>query len=221
MELTVRTLRRRWKPVKEKLARQRSDHPTNVRFHRACSWLQRVEQMPDGEDLDLRLTCLWIAFNALYGQWDERRAEPRADRECWREFLGIMLDLDAGEHLKRFLVDGRDEVLGILDDAYLAGFFWRDPSSQRAQRTTRDRRQAAGWYVEEKWSMVLESLVEHIYLLRCQLLHGASTYGSKLNRQSLQRCVEVLHQLLVAFLQIWVEAGDRRSWGPMCYPPVD
>ena len=67
---TIRDLRRRWKPHKERLGVLRKEHPTSVRFHRACSWMARVEQMPDGQDHDLGLVGLWIAFNSLYGQWD-------------------------------------------------------------------------------------------------------------------------------------------------------
>ena len=67
---TVHDLRRRWKPHKERLAALGGERPTSIRFHRACSWLAHVEQMPDGQDHDLGLVSLWIAFNALYGKWD-------------------------------------------------------------------------------------------------------------------------------------------------------
>ena len=53
--LTIRDLRRRWKPYKERLSSVRSDHPTLVRFHRACNWLARVEKMDPDQDSDLAL----------------------------------------------------------------------------------------------------------------------------------------------------------------------
>jgi hypothetical protein len=74
--LTVRDLRRRWKPHKERLG----ENPTNIRFHRACSWLQRVEDNPD--DLDDALLSQWTAINALHGQWDDLQKEPVADQAC-------------------------------------------------------------------------------------------------------------------------------------------
>ena len=37
--LTVRDLRRLWKPHKERLNGHAAEHPTTIRFHRACSWL--------------------------------------------------------------------------------------------------------------------------------------------------------------------------------------
>jgi hypothetical protein len=42
---SVHHLRRQWKPHKERLAIERSEHPTAIRFHRACSWIGEIEQM--------------------------------------------------------------------------------------------------------------------------------------------------------------------------------
>ena len=67
---SVHDLRHRWKPHKERLAALKGEQATSIRFHRACSWMARVEQMPEGQDHDLGLVSLWIAFNSLYGQWD-------------------------------------------------------------------------------------------------------------------------------------------------------
>ena len=85
---TIRQLRRRWKPHKEHLRASQSDHPTPIRFHRACSWLARVEQFDD----DFALLCQWTAFNALYGQWDSKGRDPKADKASWRAFLDKILN---------------------------------------------------------------------------------------------------------------------------------
>jgi hypothetical protein len=82
--LTVRELRRRWKPHKERLG----SHPTAVRFHRACSWLDRAEKLDGTADADLVLMNQWIALNALYGRWD---ATARGDRQVKRAHLGVEL----------------------------------------------------------------------------------------------------------------------------------
>jgi len=219
MVSTVRQLRRRWKPNKERLAAKRGDHPTNVRFHRTCSWLQRVEQVEDAQDQDVVLTCQWVAFNALYGQWDQRAREPRPDRECWRRFLDRVLKLDADDQIEAVLTEHKKLVMAILDDNYLGDYFWRDPSTKRANQTSRDRRQAATWYIEKRWALILEHLVDRIYLLRCQLIHGAATHGSQLNRKSLKRCNTMLGHLLPAILMVIIEHGADEDWGPMCYPP--
>jgi hypothetical protein len=86
---TVRDLRHRWKPHKERLLATRGEQATSIRFHRACSWMARVEQMAEGQEHDLSLVSLWIAFNSLYGQWDSCKREPKPDRESWRLFISF------------------------------------------------------------------------------------------------------------------------------------
>lgn len=216
--LTVRDLRRRWKPHKTRLHALRKNHPTPIRFHRCCSWLERVEAM-NGEDPDLTLAAQWIAFNALYGQWDERLREPAADRECWRRFLDRIVRLDRDGRIPATLDAHRKLVLAILDDAYLANFFWKDPSPKKALQTTRDRRQASLWYQERRYGIILESTVDRIYLLRCQILHGAATHNSRLNRTPLRRCTTMLSHLLPAILLVLIDHGADEDWGAMCYPP--
>ena len=56
--------------------------------------------------------------------------------------------------------------------------------------------------------------------MRCQLVHGAATYGGKLNRTSLKHCVTMMQRLLPAMLLVWIDHGADEDWGPMCYPPV-
>lgn len=217
---TVRDLRRRWKPVKDRLTQRQADHPTAIRFHRACSWLAEVEMIDDGQDMDRTLIHQWIAFNALYGQWNERAAEPVGDRECWRRFLDRILALDRDSRLSDMLQREKRLVMAILDDAYLTGFFWKDPSTRRAMQTTRDKRNASTWYIEKRWALVLEQTVDRVYLLRCQLVHGAATCGGGLNRKSLRRCIAMMRHLLPVLLLVWIDHGSDEDWGPMCYPPV-
>lgn len=216
--MTTRDLRRKWKPQKERLAAVDKQHPTNVRFHRAGSWLQRAEGLED--DFDLQLICLWTAFNALYGRWDDRLNEPIGDRECWRQFLDRMLELDDEGRLAGVLTNEKKLVMSLLDDHYLGNYFWRDPDPKKALATTNDRRKAATWYIEQNWAMILERAVERIYTLRCQMIHGAATHNSKQNRTSLKRCTMMMNHLLPAILEVWVGHAADEDWGTMCYPPV-
>ena len=57
--------------------------------------------------------------------------------------------------------------------------------------------------------------------MRCQLVHGAATYGGKLNRTSLKRCVVMMQRLLPALPSVRIDHGADEDWGPMCYPPMD
>ena len=217
---TVRDLRRKWKPHKERLIAVRQDHPTTIRFHRACSWMSEVEQFDPVRHADQILLHQWIAFNALYGQWDQTALEPAADRRSWQAFLGKVRALDESSHLANVLQDHKLLVLSILEDEYLNHYFWEDPSAKSAGKARTGRHKALSWYVEGRWLNILDQVVNRIYLLRCQLSHGAATCGSRLNRSSLKHCVTMMSLLLPAILQVWIDHGADEDWGPMCYPPM-
>lgn len=216
----VRDLRRRWKPHKERLAATKGEQATSIRFHRACSWMARVEQMPNGEEHDLALVSLWIAFNAIYGQWDAQRREPRPDREIWRAFVDRLLTLDRDGYVASTLREHKRLVMSLLGDEYLSGFFWQEPSAKRAGQSRKAAYDAQTWYIEQRWAKVLDEVMDRVYLMRCQLVHGAATYGGKLNRTSLRRCVMMMQRLLPALLLVWIDHGADEDWGPMCYPPT-
>ena len=104
---TVHDLRGQWQPHKERLAAIRGDHPTAIRFHRACSWLSQVEKYDPIKDADQVLIHQWIAFNSLYGQWDEAALEPASDRRCWQMFLRRVMSLErVGSLVPMFLHGG-------------------------------------------------------------------------------------------------------------------
>jgi len=218
--LTVRQLRRRWKPHKERLLEQGGEQATSIRFHRACSWMARVEKNEGTPDHDLDLISLWIAFNALYGQWDEREREPKPDRKSWRSFVDTLLRLDASNHLADSLVEHKRLVMSLLEDEHLSTFFWEEPSAKRAGQSKKAKYNAQSWYVERRWTMVLDHVLERVYLMRCQLVHGAATHGGKLNRTSLRRCVMMMQRLLPACLSVWIDHGADEDWGSLCYPPL-
>lgn len=219
--LTVRDLRRRWKPHKERLHQIQPDHPTTIRFHRSCSWLDQSQALIEGTHYDLALINQWIAFNALYGQWNPDNNEPCPDRESWRRFCNVILEIDHTQDVEATLTEHKRLVMTLLDDEYLSSFYWKEPSEKRARQAKKSKFDARTWYLEKRWLMILERCLERVYLLRCQLIHGAATYGGKLNRTSLRRCVMMLACLLPAMLKVFADRGADRDWGLLCYPPMN
>jgi hypothetical protein len=142
---TVRDLRRCWKPHKERLSAGGGEQPTSIRFHRACSWIDRVEKNAECEDYDVDLVCLWIAFNSLYGQWDEKTREPRPDRERWRAFVDSILRLDETGYVAASLVEHKRLVMTLLEDEYLSSYFWKEPGAKRAGQSKKSKYNAQSW----------------------------------------------------------------------------
>ena len=104
-------------------------------------WLCSVERVAGSvtsrstircQDTDQVLIHQWIAFNSLYGQWDEVALEPASDRRCWQAFLGRVISLDRAGHLLSLLQDHKPLVLCILEDEYLNQYFWQDPCEKTA-----------------------------------------------------------------------------------------
>jgi hypothetical protein len=215
---TVHLLRRRWKPTKEKLADSESHQPLLIRVHRACSWMQCVEDLSDAA-VDERLVFQWIALNTLYGRWDDRRREPISDVKTLPLFFDPLFKIDVDGRLAQFLIDERDLVMSIFEEPHLSSFFWEAPSAGRARQTMSTRHQAKTWYVEKRWRMILDRLIERIYLLRCQIVHGASTCRGKWNRAALRRCSAMLETLIYTALLIVIDHGADQDWGTLCYPP--
>ena len=176
--------------------------------------------MAENEDSDLALVSQWIAFNSLYGQWDAGRREPKHDRECWRAFVDHILRIDRDNQVVAALEENKRLAMSLVEDEYLSNYFWRDPPSRPIGPSKKAKRNAQTWYLEGRWTMVLDELLDRIYLMRCQLVHGAATCGGKLNRTSLRRCTLMLQHLMTTFLSVWIDHGADVDWGRMCYPPL-
>jgi hypothetical protein len=54
-----------------------------IRVHRALSWWERAGQLDPEDNPEGRLLFAWIAFNALYGSWNDGGGGPASDREGW------------------------------------------------------------------------------------------------------------------------------------------
>jgi hypothetical protein len=188
-----------------------------IRVHRSLSWLERAfatdaEQEPDG-----RLLFGWIAFNALYGRWDEQQGYAAKDRESWKEFACEVLRRDSGERVGLQLKALRDDVLKLLDNKFLDPQFWKDPSAKRKRRSYFA---AQAHFHERRWQALTLAVLDRIYTLRGQLVHGAATRGSRLNRTSLQVSCRVLEGILVPLLEIVINQRADDNWPPLCYPPI-
>lgn len=221
--VTVRELRRRWKPRKDELAGSTRHEAMLVRVHRCLSWMAEVERIlaEHGESaLDLAIVLRWIALNALYGVWDPETRQPIGDRECIEGFCAKVREVDTEGRVEAVLRDKRRQAMDIFRDAYLTSHFWREPTKARFTRPARDAELAKNWYAANQLDRVLLRLLERIYFLRCQIVHGAATCGGRLNRTAVRRCAVMLGHLVQAIVLVMIDHGWDEDWGPLSYPPL-
>jgi len=172
------------------------------------------------DSADDQLIFSWTALNSLYGRWDPERREPAADIQCLKQFFDDLFEIDEEARLAQFLEENRDAVMAVFDNQFLARQFWNAPDLERADKRAPLRHKANSWYIEKRYSLMLEKLVLNIYYLRCQLIHGAATRGSSLNRDTVGECLHALRLLLPPVLEVIITHGKDGDWGMVCYPVV-
>jgi hypothetical protein len=116
-----------------------------------------------------------------------------------------------------FAASSNGRVKQIGHDRDRLPHIWQEPNDGRARRA---KLQAQTWFLERRWPLVLDHLIERIYLMRCQLMHGAATFGGKLNRDSLKRRAMMLVHLVEATSLVVIDHAADEDWKIMYYPPL-
>lgn len=190
-----------------------------IRVHRSLSWLKRASEF-DARQPEAKFLFLWISLNSLYSRWNAEKNAPDIDTHARRDFLARVCALDK-ESILAMLRGSRGLVNKLLSDPFLADVFWRDPAHPKAK----------GWATEDSNFIdrnlkaadavrVLGQAVDRMFVLRGQIVHGASTGGSKLNRKGLNYCLLMLELLVPLVQQIVIERDCNDDWPALCYPPT-
>ena len=189
-----------------------------IRVHRSLSWLKRAAQFND-EQREAKFLFLWIALNSLYSRWNAGNNAPDYDSASRDDFFAKVFQMDPmllAEKLRRH----RGLVKKILSDPYLAEVFWRQPDHPKAKGwATEDSNYIDRNFKDQNYCKVLTQVMHRLFVLRGQLVHGASTGGSRLNRSSLRYCLELLSIFVPLIQHIVIEHGCGDGWQELCYPP--
>lgn len=210
--------------LKEKMQQKRdtlSDaHAT--RLHRAISWLQCAQQQA-GEP-DVQFISLWIAFNACYGVAEEK-LQSLAEREMFQRFIYKLVKQDSQKLIYNALWEKYSgPVKALIKNPYVYQPFWL------AQRDS----EAADWQVRFDKSSVaalnalsrqhvpelLGIVLDRLYVLRNQIMHGGATFRSSVNRTQVRDGCHLLNHLLPIIVDLMLEAAQE-DWGDIYYPVVN
>ena len=74
--------------------------------------------------------------------------------------------------------------------------------------------------MEKRWRDFLALALDRVCVLRGQIVHGAATRGSSLNRAVLRQCSQVLEGLLPPILYLAIEHGAHDDWPLLCSPKL-
>lgn len=179
-----------------------------LRLRRSISWLDGAQQVESGvkekdKNLSAQFIFFWISFNALYVRnFDEFFDGNFRDGE--KEFKKYFDDILIIEGVKTrihkvFNDDILWEIHSLTKNIFVRSKFWRNydkikrffqpnvlPKIPRIRQTRK----------------ILHRVFECLYVLRNQLMHGGSTWGSKLNKKQLRLGIKIMQCLLPIFMEI-------------------
>lgn len=192
----------------------------NIRLHRAISWLSCAEKQT--KDIDLYFLTQWIAFNSCYAL-DQNNQEQKTEREKFRQFIHNLVKHDAEQRIFNMLWDKFSGPIRVLiQNPYIFRTFWdfqRGDVKDWKKAFERSNDEASKYLAKKNVEGLLEILLDRLYILRNQLIHGGSTYNSKINRPQVKDGSRILELLIPVIIETIMQHPEE-DWGPLLFPVI-
>lgn len=191
-----------------------------IRLHRSISWLQCAEEQT--HDSDLMFISQWIAFNACYAM-DANSQSKKTEREKFRGFISRLVEHDPEKRIFNILWQKfSGPVKMLIENQYVFRGFWdfhRGDTAEWEKAFARSNDDAIRFLSANNVAGLLEIVLDRLYILRNQLIHGGSTYKSKLNRKSVKDGSKLLEVLIPIIIDIIMQ-NPEEEWGNLLFPVV-
>ncbi|EAT11576.1 hypothetical protein HF888_12355 [Bermanella marisrubri] len=207
--------------LKEKRGELSETHAT--RLHRAISWLKCAEEQ--SENPDLQLISLWIAFNACYAV-DEGGSESLAEQFAFQRFVSKLVRHDQSQAIYACLWQTYSgPVKALIKNPYVYHGFWlakrRDIEDESwSEQFDRSSVEALNFLSRQNVEGLLGIVLDRLFVLRNQVIHGGATYQSQINRTQVSDGVKLLGALVPTVLEIMLDTPEE-DWGDIYYPVIN
>lgn len=210
--------------LKEKERRLRSGFPETMglRVHRAISWIGRAQK--EVSDPDAAFLFFWIAFNAAYA--NEKDVDlPVGERQQFGELLRRIVQLDTSARLHAAVANRfQGPIRKLLENRYVFRPFWLNTNGIAGNEDWQKQFVASAnairrSMIDNDTARVLHIVFDRLYVLRCQIMHGGTTWGSYVNRDQVKDGAEILGVLLPIMVDLMLDNPDE-DWGRPFYPVV-
>ena len=191
-----------------------------IRLHRAISWLAAAEGSL--HDNDTRFVQLWIAFNAAYaGEF------PNEQDECQRvtDFVTRLVSSDVQNRLHAMLFKQfSGPIRQLIDNRYTYAPFWialrdHDATERWKQRFDASRKNAMEAVMAHRTAELLCLVLDRLYVLRNQLIHGGATWNGTVNRVQLREACALMSTLVPTIIEVMM-SGNAFEGDSIAYPLV-
>ncbi|CUJ83495.1 hypothetical protein RUE5091_00117 [Ruegeria denitrificans] len=212
--------------LKQKQRHLREGFPEDIglRIHRAISWVGRAEK--EKQDYDAAFIFLWIAFNSAYAGEAEGDAERSlGERQQFIDLIDRLVERDADGRLYTAVWDRfRGPIATLMENRFVYRPFWLNqngiPGNENwAKRFKSSAERFVRSMADKDTAYVLREVFDRLYMLRCQMMHGGTTWNSKVNRQQVRDGAQILQTLLPVMLDIMMD-NPEDDWGRPFYPVV-
>jgi hypothetical protein len=201
----------------------REQQPLNLslRIHRSLSWLDRAEQ---SDDPDSQVIFLWIAFNAAYAS-EIGPNKQVTESSRFRKFFKKLCSLDANNQLYNIVWEEfPNSIRLLLDNKYVNKDFWEYQRGEISDETwtrkaANNKKAISAALGSQNTPDTLSIIFSRIYVLRNQLIHGGSTWGSSMNRDQIRDCVHFMEKFIPTMLEVMF-LGDSVEWDQPSFPPI-
>jgi len=191
-----------------------------IRIHRSISWLKCAETQE--KDPDICFVSLWISFNACYAS-DPGKAISINEWEKFKSFIIKLVNHDNENRIYNLLWEKfSGPVRLLIENQFLYNPFWEFQRKENSdwERTFRKSISDAQTLLGKKdVAPLLLIVLDRLYTLRNQVIHGGATYKSKLNRKQVKDGVRMLNSLLPVILDILI-LNPEDDWGNIYYPAI-
>ncbi len=210
--------------LKDKQRKLRDNFPEGLalRVHRALSWLDKSEQCY--LDQDCQFIFLWVSFNAAYAQ--DTECLNFNETQSFSHFLEKLDALDSQNRIYNLLWHEFPKSIRILlNNKFVFQPFWQFHNGQieelEYKQRFNDAKRVANVALANKATAKLTSIVlQRLYTLRNQLIHGGATWNSSANREQLKDAVQFLSQLVPFIIDIMMD-NPNELWGDAHYPLIN
>jgi len=191
-----------------------------IRLHRAISWLKCTEENENNPDI--KFISLWIAFNACYA-YDDAHLESFTEKQHFKDFILKLVKHDTQELFFNILWKKfSGPIRTLIENQYADKYFWvaQRENHQNWERSFKSTIEKGSRYLaNQEVDKLLEIVLDRLYTVRNQLLHGGATYKSKVNRAQVKDAGNILSFLMPVIINIMIENIDD-DWGPIKYPVI-
>jgi len=190
-----------------------------IRLHRAISWLKSAEKQD--RDLDLKFISLWIAFNACYAV-DLKGISSKSEKAKLRDFTSSLVQFDRTRLYNLFWEKYSGPVRVLIENKFVFERFWefnRGDVDDYIGAFNKSIATAHNFLSKENIEGLMEIVLERLYTLRNSIMHGGSTFNSKLNRSQLKDACNIMQLLVPIIIDIMIENSEH-DWGEIAYPVV-